>query len=392
MLREEFEVFNRYVYFNWASVGDPPKRSVKAIENYLEELKNRPEDLCSSTYYTEIIDNIKKNLIKIVKSKKENIGIVGNSTTPAIQTAMNSIKLEKGDEIIVFDLDFPTVYAESLKWKEKGINIRVIKNKNGFYDEDEVISEINNKTKVILTSSVFWVNGFKLDLNKIGKAIHDYDGFIVVDAIQHIGQEYFNTDNIDFIAFGTQKWLLSPFSLGILIVNDRALELTNPPNYGYLNLDVGMPWDQFWEDANKIPLNNYKIRKGIAQSYEFGGFYSVPSLIGFIYSLELMNEIGIDKIRDHIFDLRKILIEGLNELNLEIISPIDEREGSGIITFKLYKDVQENYKIVEELNKKFLIKVSGRGAAGIGGIRVSIHFPNEEIDVLKLLDALKKLK
>ncbi|WP_292319870.1 aminotransferase class V-fold PLP-dependent enzyme [Caldisphaera sp.] len=393
-MKNEFEVFNKYTYLNWASVGDPPYRSIKAMEDYLENLKSTPDELTTSNYYGSIIDDIKNNLGKLINGKKENIALIGNSTTPAIQTAMNSINLQKGDEMIVFDLDFPTVYSESLKWKEKGVKIKVIRNKKGDYNIDDILHEINKETKVILTSSVFWVNGLMLDIKEMADAIHENDGFLVIDAIQHIGQSIFDAskNKADFVAFGTQKWLLSPFSVGVLYISDRALKLTNPPNYGYLNLDVGMSWDEFWGYANKSPANEYKLKREGAKSYETGGFFSIPSLIGLRESLKLINDIGIENINTHILKLRRILVEHLIENGIEIVSPLDDKKASGILTFKLYPNIYDNYKVVDELYRKFFIKVSGRASAGIGGIRVSIHFPNEENDVYKLIQALKSIK
>jgi len=392
-MRNEFEVFNKYTYLNWASVGDPPYRSIKAMEDYLENLKSVPDELTNFNYYGSIINDIKVNIGKLINSKKENIALIGNSTTPAIQTAMNSINLQKGDEMIVFDMDFPTVYSESLKWKERGVKIKIIRNNKGDYNIDDILHEIKKETKVILASSVFWVNGLMLNIREIADTIHDNNGFLVIDAIQHVGQSIFDAsyNKADFVAFGTQKWLLSPFSVGILYISDRALKLTNPPNYGYLNLDVGMSWEEFWGYENKSPSNEYKLKREGANSYEAGGFFSIPSLIGLRESLKIINEIGIENINYYILKLRKILIEYLIEKNLEIVSPLDNKKASGILTFKLYPKIKDNYKIVEELYRKFNIKVSGRASAGIGGIRVSIHFPNEEDDLYKLIDALKLL-
>jgi len=72
-------------------------------------------------------------------------------------------------------------------------------------------------------------------------------------------------------------------------------------------------------------------------------------------------------------------------LNLEILSPIEEKKyRSGIIVFKPKE--RKPLDVVIELEKKKII-VSARG----NGIRVSPHFYNNEDDIDKLVTALKRL-
>ncbi|MGC8567150.1 MAG: aminotransferase class V-fold PLP-dependent enzyme [Caldisphaera sp.] len=393
MFREEFEVFKKFTYLNWASIGDPPTRSIEEVNNYLENLKINPDEFSSSIFSDGVLNSVKENLSKIILCDRNNVTILGTSTTPGLQTAVESLDLKKSDEVIVFDLDFPTVYAEALKLKESGVVVKTVKNKKGDYDYDDIISNISKKTRAILVSSVMWINGLRLDIKELSKIIHENEGYLIADAIQHIGSLDFDSYGlgIDFAAFGTQKWLLSPYSLGILYISNRVMESLKPPHYGYLNLDVKMSWDEFWESYEKSPEMNFDYKKGIADSFNFGGFIPVPSLIGLNESLKLINYLGIEKIREHILNLRKILIEELNELNAEILSPLDKGKESGIITFKVYSKIKNNYEIVNKL-RKFSVKVSARGAAGIGGIRVSVHFPNEEEDIKKLIYSIKDLK
>jgi selenocysteine lyase/cysteine desulfurase len=73
-------------------------------------------------------------------------------------------------------------------------------------------------------------------------------------------------------------------------------------------------------------------------------------------------------------------------MKLEILSPIEEEKyRSGIILFKAKKKSALN--TVVELEKKRKIIVSARGK----GVRVSIHFYNNEEDIDKLIVSLKRM-
>ena len=79
------------------------------------------------------------------------------------------------------------------------------------------------------------------------------------------------------------------------------------------------------------------------------------------------------------------IIENLESLNFEIISPIaNKNERSGIIVFKSKK--LSPLTVVKRLEKENVI-VSQRGK----GIRISPHFYNNEEDIDKLILSLKKL-
>ena len=80
------------------------------------------------------------------------------------------------------------------------------------------------------------------------------------------------------------------------------------------------------------------------------------------------------------------LIDKLQNLDLEILSPIEDKKyRSGIVVFKSNKR-KKPIDIVTELQKRERIIVSARGK----GIRVSPHFYNNEEDIDRLVAALKR--
>jgi selenocysteine lyase/cysteine desulfurase len=81
-----------------------------------------------------------------------------------------------------------------------------------------------------------------------------------------------------------------------------------------------------------------------------------------------------------VFDLLDYLIEELEKLNVEIKSPLEEKERSGILTF----DVVHREKLAE-LYQKNHVRISVRD-----GIRVSPHVYNNREDMDTLIQILKE--
>ena len=89
------------------------------------------------------------------------------------------------------------------------------------------------------------------------------------------------------------------------------------------------------------------------------------------------------EIEKRILYLTRYLIEKLQkELNLYILSPLEEKYRSGIVVFKA-----DNAEVIVRKLEKEMVIVSARG----GGIRVSPHFYNNEEDIDRLISVLKNL-
>ena len=102
-------------------------------------------------------------------------------------------------------------------------------------------------------------------------------------------------------------------------------------------------------------------------------------------ALKYISRIGIRQIERRLLNLTDYLIEKLRNLDLVILSPIEERKyKSQIIVFKPKRNP---VNLVAELERKHKIVLSARGK----GIRVSPHFYNNEDDIDKLISVLRKL-
>ena len=116
------------------------------------------------------------------------------------------------------------------------------------------------------------------------------------------------------------------------------------------------------------------------------GTPNLPNIVALNAALKYISKIGIRSIEKRILNLTNYLIDNLEKMKLQILSPIEEKKyRSGIILFKAQK--KKPVEIVTELGKRSNIIVSARGK----GIRVSTHFYNNEQDVDRLIIGLKMI-
>ena len=393
--RDEFKIFEKYNFLDWAVVSPAPMKAINAVKSFLDSTVYFPEENASAQHVkmdSEAIP-LKQGVSKLLNASEEEIAVTGSSTSQGIQIAFESIRPGKGDNVVTCDTEFPLAGTELQKWKERGVAVKVLKNKKGTFSNDELANLIDKHTKIVFLDSVTWVNGFRFELDEISKMAHEVGAYLVLDSIQHVGAMTLNTKKteIDFIAFGGHKWLTTPLGIGILYVNKKLINKLNPPFYGYMNIiEPKGGWDNFFRDVSKNPIIDYDYVP-TAKKYEYGGTGPYPGIVGLANSVSLINSIGIENVEKKILKLKKILIEELNSIGARIIPPEDEKNFSSITTFNLKKTIKEDYELIDDLNRKG-IRVSGRGSSGVGGIRVSIHYPNEEEDITSFADSLKKLK
>ncbi|WP_345203133.1 hypothetical protein [Streptomyces lavendulae] len=97
-------------------------------------------------------------------------------------------------------------------------------------------------------------------------------------------------------------------------------------------------------------------------------------------------ELQPHRIARHIKELTDHLIEGLDRLGVEVVSPRAAHHRSGIVTFSVGPGAPDIAVMKHLLQAGVAVGV--RYIAGVGGVRVSCHAFNSAQDVEKLLGAL----
>jgi selenocysteine lyase/cysteine desulfurase len=99
----------------------------------------------------------------------------------------------------------------------------------------------------------------------------------------------------------------------------------------------------------------------------------------------LINEIGIEKVGEHVLCLTDYLIDSLQQQGLEIVTPLNRQHRSSIVTFTV-GDVDQNVALVDYL-RQHKVLVSLRYTSGVGGVRVACHLFNNREDIGRLVEA-----
>lgn len=390
--REEFGVLKNMVYLNWAGLGPLPGTARNALGKVIDDIYQWQGDTVQ-TGMTDIVSDSKEQIAKLMNASPDEIAITGTNTSQGIQTVFESIKPRKGDSIVTSDLQYVLSEAEMQKWRDRGVDVRIVMNHDGTYEANDFSEAADSTTKAIFLDSVTWINGYKFDIPEISRIARENEAYVVTDSIQHLGQAHLDVEKFgaDMIAGGAQKWLSDWLGLGFLYVRKDRIEELERPYYGYKNTsEPEGGWATYFTETERELFPDFKFYNSDARKFEYGGsLHNMGGLVVLTETLKLINGIGTEKIQEKILQLKKELIEGLEDLKFKVLAPHDKKNQSGITTFSMGIGREKEIEVVEKLNNAGF-KVSYRAGGGLAGIRISTHYVNNSEDIRKLLTELKK--
>ena len=89
-------------------------------------------------------------------------------------------------------------------------------------------------------------------------------------------------------------------------------------------------------------------------------------------SLNLIHSLGHQNIAEHIYTLTDQLISGLDQLNVNVVTPRKRENRSGIVSFSV-GSAKDNVQLMNRLLEKRIL-VSVRYTSNVGGVRVPAIF------------------
>lgn len=375
-LREtEFPWTSETVYLNNAGIGPLPERTRRTVADFLD-LRAQPHRLGDGRQM-EILAAARDRAARLIGADVSEIGLAPN-TTFGLNMAARSLGLRRGDVVVVSDREFPANVYPWLQLRHVGVEAELATvTPEGWPDEARLLDRIADpRVRVLAVSMVQFSNGYRVDLERLSAACRAHDTYLVVDAIQGLGQIPIDVGRtpIDVLACGAQKWLLSPWGSGFLYVRRGLVERLTPAMAGWLAFEGT-------DDFSRLTEYRAEFRAD-ARRFEVG---TVPyqDALGMTTSLELLLEIGVARIERYLVGLRQILQSAADRGVFALVSPPDGPSASAIVCVRP-PDVAERFA-----------KLRAAGIACVlreGAIRLSPHFYNTADEIERVVEILREPK
>ena len=361
--RKEFPIVKNAIYLDHAGVAPVPLRVKTEVKNFLDEAAEKA--VMSYEYWMERVDGVRALSAELIGAEKEEIAFIKN-TSHGISIVAGGLEWKEGDNVLVFEREFPSNIYPWLELERKGVMAKFVPLRDGRIWLDDIERLMDRRTRLVSISSVQSLNGFMIDLQKLGKLCGGKGVLLFVDAIQSLGVIPMDVKEfgVDFLAADGHKWLLAPEGTGIFYCR-RGLASELRPNL------IG--WKTVKSDEN-FEIIDFTLKDN-ALRFEEGSF-NVMGIRALGASLGLLFEIGIDRIGARVQDLGDLIMDEAEKRGLNIRTPRDRNERGGIVSFSGDFDPVLMKKKLRESD----IIVNNRG----GALRVAPHFYNTEEEILKL--------
>jgi len=358
------------IYFNHAATGPISTRLKDELDFHLKE--GSEGNIISYDSFKGKVDDSKELLGEMINCSADRIAFTDN-TSNGLNILAQGVRWKKGDGILLNDVEFPANVYPFLNLQEQGVEIDIVKSREGIVTAEDVIEAVKPGTKLISISYVQFLSGYRVDLKKIGKFCMENEIIFSVDAIQGLGAVPLDVKecNVNFLSCGTQKWMLGVQGLAFIYIDEDLQNKIKTVPLGWLSINNA--WD----------FLDYKIDlKSSASRYQ-SGTLNVFGIYAFNTSLKLFKEFGLKNIEKQVLKNTFYFNILLSNSGFEpVLLNYAEDNIAGIVSFNSDK----SGKIFNHLTDKNII-CSER----LGYIRLSPHFYNTKNDIDKVVAEIRKI-
>ncbi|MFQ5815181.1 MAG: aminotransferase class V-fold PLP-dependent enzyme [Candidatus Hydrothermarchaeaceae archaeon] len=363
-VRRLFPITRRYLYFDASALSPYCTPVINAQQKFDEQRRSG-----GSLYWDEWdegIEDCRARLAKLINSRRSEVALVKN-TSEGVNLVALLLDWERGDNVVVTDVDFPANVYPFLNQRSRGVEVRFIKGEEGITPRqvDELVDE---RTRLVSLSHVIYRSGYRLDLAGIGRICRKKGIHFHVDATQSLGAMRVDVRrmNIDFLSAAGYKWLLSPSGSGLFYIRKELLGMESPV-LGWRSVKKPEAFDS----------RNYELADS-ARRFELGN-YDTSAILGMRAALELLAKIGKSRVEKRVLGLSSMLLDGLRNAGIEVLSDFEEENMSGIVC------VRSRAKEEDLLKNKVVATVRDY-------TRFAAHIYNDEEDVERLVGVMQKLE
>lgn len=280
--------------------------------------------------------------------------------------------------VVLSDGEFPANVHPWLALEPRGFRVeRVPADSLGRPDPDALRRALDgSEIRAFALSVVQFSNGVLSDVGELGEICRDRDILYCLDAIQAAGVVPMDVDEMgaDVLATGGHKWLCSPWGSGFTYIRPGLQGRFDPPMVSWLSKADALDFDRLLRYGSEDLPDGRKFELGTLGMQDYRGMAR---------SLDLLLEVGVETIRNHVEELLSPLVEWVRNTPRAIpVTPTDPERRGGIFAFR----VEEGARVHESLSREGFTL-----ALREGSLRIAPHFYNTAGEMERLVERLSAL-
>ena len=303
---------------------------------------------------------------------------------PNVTVAMNDFilgaDLPKGD-IVVSDLEYGSIVnickMRASRDHRKLQTIQIPMGSALKSDEhlvDLILSQLPQKTAMLLLSHIMTGNGLKIPLQMLARRTRERNIFLVIDGAHGPGATDLNFSelgDVDFYGGNLHKWFRGPKGTGFGWAPERNHHLIKPILGSWTVFETPKPFLPFGDG------DRWNLSMLMSYCLNYGNFYALSEAVDEWQKHCAQNIYRtLQSKRDHIeSEMKKVF-------NWNVLSPSIQSLQSPMVTFELpQKFAERGYEIMHELQKTKNVTVSVSPLKTSFALRLSAHVDTTDDEI-----------
>ena len=364
--RDEFPILSRSVYMINNSLGAMPRQAARHLAAYADAWAARGVRAWEDRWW-EMPAEIGDRIARIIGAARGSVSMHENVTTAHMVALSCRRPSGQRRRIVCTAMDFPSMVYLFRAQEANGFELRVVPAEDDLtIRTDRVLDAIDETTAVVAFSQVLFRTSYIMDPAPIVARAHEAGAAVILDTYQSAGIVPIDVAalGVDFAVGGCLKWLCGGPGNAFLYTRPDLMKAARPSFTGWVSHRNPFAFD-IEEDA---------IRGDAL--HMMNGTPAIPAYYAALAGLEIIDEVGIDRIRAKSKTLTARLLARADEYGFVSAASRDPERLAGTVAV----NVPDAALVARTLKAREFI-VDYRPPVGV---RISPHFYNtlDETDAI----------
>jgi kynureninase len=371
--RNEFPILDKAVYLISHSLGAMPRATYERLQEYADIWASRGVRAWAEGWWDMPV-TVGDDVARIIGADPGTV-VMHQNVSICQSLVLSCLKpTPQRNKIVYSELNFPSVmYVYEAHARDGSLQIEEVKSDDGMtVPLERLLAAIDETTLLVPFSHVLFKSAFLQNAKAIIDRAHEVGAMVVLDTYQSAGTVPFSVKelNADFATGGSVKWLCGGPGAGYLYVRPDLQTKLEPKTTGWMAHESPFAFDTELHYAPNITRFLH-------------GSPAIPALYAAQSGYRIINEIGVERIREKNMRQTKYLINLAEEAGFTVTSPKDVTQRGGTVTIAH----EHAGAVTKELIRREFIVDYRPGA----GIRISPHFYTTDDELQLAIKELKKI-
>jgi kynureninase len=374
--RAEFPILARTVYMINNSLGAMPRQAAQHLIEYANAWATRGVRAWEERWW-EMPLEIGNKVARIIGAAAGTVSMHENVTT-AHMVALSTVQPSAARRRIVCTaMDFPSVLYLARAQQQSGFELHVVPAEEDLtVRSDRILDAIDERTAVVAVSHVLFRTSYILDAAAIARRARDVGAVSILDTYQSAGIIPVDVSalGVDFAVGGCLKWLCGGPGNAFLYTRADRLRVAQPAFTGWLAQRRPFEFDVASVDVPSLRADAMHMMNGTP---------AIPAYYAAIAGLDVINEVGIARIRARSRELTARLLALVDEHGFTSAATRDPERLAGTVAV----NVPDALAVARTLKARDFV-VDYRPPVGI---RISPHFYNTADEIERTVAEIRSI-